>query len=87
MCVRVYDGGIQKRSAMNDKVFSQAESKLVADFLRQEHKILVSHGLLFWRKSPTQITEWIKAGWKITIKPEKISEAAGRKDESRRSLA
>lgn len=61
-----------------DKPLSQAESKLVSDWLRTEYKIPVSNSLIFWRKRPAIAAEWINVGWHLKVTGNDVSRAAGR---------
>ena len=62
----------------DDKILSQAESKRVADFLRQMHSIESSHGLFFWRRTPSWVSKWLKDGFNVELSTAVIAEAAGR---------
>jgi hypothetical protein len=63
---------------MNDHVFSQSESKLIADYLRYKHGIR-ANGLAFWRKSPTEAAAFVNKVWpNFKETAQALHDAAGR---------
>jgi hypothetical protein len=63
---------------MTDKPLSQIESKLVADWLRNEKNVPVSSSYTFWRKRPATAAEFVRLEWNVKVTADDIMRAAGR---------
>lgn len=64
---------------MDNHPLSQAEARLVADFLRARYAIQVRNAFVLWKKQPTGVIDWLKATYPdVRVPVEKIAQAAGR---------
>jgi hypothetical protein len=62
----------------NDVILSQAESKLLSDYLREKKFAEIPNGLVFWRKSPKEISESAKKKYGKELAVEIVLKAIGR---------
>jgi hypothetical protein len=66
---------------MDNSQLSQSESKRVADYLMENHKVRMPTALSLWRYHPDEAVNWIKRKWPTChITAAEIVKAAGRSE-------
>jgi F0F1-type ATP synthase delta subunit len=66
-------------ASFNNTTLSQGEARLVSDFLNKEKSVKVKSAFELWRKTPSEVSAYLKKHYDVSVDASTVAAKAGRK--------